>query len=136
MNNCEGEVNEDLWNYIKNVLLKICYWGAFVIIDDAKVILAADMVWAHPLFIMQDGNTWVITDVLSKVDEELVVDDKALEMYIACNMVLDNKTVYENVFSVQAGEVLSINGNYIDSERYFEFLQKKKRRVIKIRNRS
>ena len=48
-------------------------------------------------------------------------DPAKLEEFIACGLVLGNKTVYKNVIALQSGEGVTIVGKEIISKRYFEF---------------
>ena len=108
---------------LKNIFL-IKANGSFsiIIIKNGKAYVAVDIVRSQPLFIIktnEDANT--ITDSLGKIEVDLKTDIEKLEEFVACGLVLGNRTVYKNVIGLQAGEVITISGKKLTSERYFEF---------------
>ncbi|KFD40375.1 hypothetical protein AT05_02365 [Schleiferia thermophila str. Yellowstone] len=88
---------------------------------------SSDIIRAQPLFYGLINNEWFITDNLSayqKKNESFDIDQTNLEQYIASGFVYGNGTIYKDVYALQAGEVITIKGNEIHSQRYFEFKPK------------
>ena len=94
-----------------------------------EFILASDIIRSYPVFYGFHQNRLFVTDHLEEFQKEngpIEIDNDKLEEFFASGLVYGNRTVYKNVYGLQAGEIVSIRSNDISSERYFKFKPAKK----------
>jgi len=110
--------------------------GSFllILVKNNEYFIAGDIIRSHPLFYGFHNDLFFITDKLDHFQKDygsFEIDYEKLEEYISCGLVLGNRTVYKNVYGLQAGEIVKVNGNNISSVRYFKYLPVKVPRHFK-----
>jgi len=103
--------------------------GSFSLIfrDGDDYIIASDVIRSYPLFYGVYKNKVFITDNLEEFQKEngsFKVDYKKLIEFCSSGSVFNKGTVYKDVYSIQAGEIVTIRNNNIISDRYFELKPK------------
>ena len=97
---------------------------SLVLKSENEWIIAGDVIRSYPLFYGFHHNKLFITDNLEEFQKEnrpLAIDYERFEEFFVTGLVYGNKTIYKNVYGLQAGEIISIHDNDINSERYFVF---------------
>jgi asparagine synthase (glutamine-hydrolysing) len=97
---------------------------SLIIRKEDELMLVADIIRSFPIIYGFHRNKLFVTDNLEEFQNEnglLEIDNDKLEEFIASGMVYGNRTVYKNVFGLQAGEIVTIRNNEISSERYFKY---------------
>ena len=97
---------------------------SFVLKTEYELIIAGDIIRSYPLFYGFHQNKVFVTDNLEKFQKEngtLEKDLDRFEEFFTTGLVYGNKTIYKNVYGLQAGEIITIRANKINSERYFVF---------------
>lgn len=100
--------------------------GLFSLIIKTKneLILASDIIRSFPIFYGYKDDKLFITDSLEEYQIEnglLEIDYGKLEEFFVFGLVLNNRTIYKSVYSLQAGEIVTIRNVSISSELYFVF---------------
>ncbi|HTO14541.1 MAG TPA: asparagine synthase C-terminal domain-containing protein [Edaphocola sp.] len=127
------EVNSSIFSLFRNVnigdLIKDFNGSfSFIIIKDDILTIIADRNRSYPVLYFIRDNKVVITDSISKYGKTtnaiFTPQDVMAEQYFASSYIFDKYTLFENVFSVQAGEIVFINKetNVFTSEVYFQWL--------------
>jgi asparagine synthase (glutamine-hydrolysing) len=105
-------------------LRKLSGLFCLIIRKDELTYIAVDRIRAIPFFYGFREDELFMTSNLHKYQEKngvLECDNDKLEEFISATAVLGKGTVFKNVYGLQAGELVCINGREISSERYFEF---------------
>lgn len=95
-----------------------------IIISESEILLVSDHIRSYPLFYGYKGNSLFITDDLFKFQTHagwFQVDYERVQEFYTTGLVYRNRTIYKNVFGLQAAEIVSISDGKIRSERYFIF---------------
>ena len=109
---------------IAETLKKTTGLFSLLLIKDNVVIIAADLIRSYPLFYGFRNQRLFVTDQLERFQKEhgsFDIDSVRTEEFITAGLVFGNGTTFKNVFGLQAGEILTINGDLVNSTRYFEF---------------
>jgi asparagine synthase (glutamine-hydrolysing) len=110
--------------FLAEELRNTCGLFSLILRKENKLILVNDIIRGYPLFYGFHQNKLFITDNLEEFQKEkgkIEIDHDKLEEYVAGGMVYGNRTVFKNVYGLQAGEIITINTDEICSERYFEY---------------
>lgn len=79
--------------------------------DGDNIILSRDRVGKKPLFYSLDstGNLYFSSSVksVSILTNNELIDSKSVELYFALGFIPDSLTIYENIFKVKPGEVIT-----------------------------
>lgn len=97
---------------------------SLILVSDEKIILASDAIRSFPLLYCNHKGAWVITDNIEcyqKENTRLVIAEDKLEEFFAYGNVFGNKTLYKDVYGLQAGEIVTLSDKKISTDRYFIF---------------
>jgi asparagine synthase (glutamine-hydrolysing) len=86
--------------------------------------IAGDIIRSIPIFYGFIKNRLIITDNLDEYQKHFnpfSIDNDKLEEFIASGFVYGNGTIFKNVYTLQAGEIVTIKDDEITASRYFEF---------------
>ena len=112
-------------SYLSSELASISGLFSLLIQQENNFYLAADLARSMPLnYGFKEGKLF-ITNRLDKYlvkQEAFPIDQDRLEELISAGSVLESGTIYENIYGIQAGEIVSIRGGELSSERYFQFI--------------
>lgn len=103
-------------------LSEICGLFSMVIIKEGACYLAVDIIRSNPLFYGFHNNSLFITNNLhefQKMNDPFPVDGEKLEEFMFSGFVLGNHTIYRDVFATQAGEIVIITNNQVNSKGTF-----------------
>lgn len=103
--------------------------GNFSIIVESKkeIILLVDRMRTYPIIYFFDNKDLVITDDIMKYREEykpnFQVDEVSCEQFLSSNYIIGPYTIYKDVYSVQSGEVVTINisDKNISRKQYYQW---------------
>ncbi len=114
-------------NVLKDLLKSTTGSFSLIFWDGQDYILASDIIRSYPLFYGFHKDRVFITDNLDEFQKEngsFQIDNNKLVEFCSTGCVYNNGTVYQDVYSLQAGEIVTIRNNSIISERYFELIPK------------
>lgn len=86
--------------------------------------IAGDIIRRFPIFYGFCENQLVITNNLHRYQTQnapLTIDNQKLEEFISSGSVFRERTIYKEINGLLPGEVVTITGDQVTSERYFEF---------------
>lgn len=114
----------------KELLNKLSGNFAIIIKTNSKLLIISDIVRSYPLIYTIKNQTVQVYDcdiTYKKENEDFEIDVQNLKQYVCSGLVFGNKTIYKQVFGIQAAESVLINLNTfkISTERYYLFLYKK-----------
>lgn len=114
----------------KELLNKLSGNFAIIIKTNSKLLIISDIVRSYPLIYTVKNQTVQVYDcdiAYKKENEDFEIDLQNLKQYVCSGLVFGNKTIYKQVFGIQAAESVLINLNTfkISTERYYLFLYKK-----------
>ena len=92
---------------------------AFIVKTKNRCILVCDYSRNYPLFIINDDQRIILTDHIGEIPFKKVTDTLAIEEFLLSGFVTGNRTVFQNVKGIQAGEMAIINDQDIQFQRYF-----------------
>ena len=128
---------DDFIEYFSNKLKGLSGLFAIVIKKGDSYFIAGDRIRSIPVFYGLDNGNLFITDKVYEYQKQhnhlLKLNEEKLEEFVSTAYVYGNGTVYNDVFALQAGEIVSLNNNSVNSERYFEFKLKDTKRDIDIK---
>lgn len=116
--------NQRFEEFLTSELNKIYGLFSFVFTDGYDCYVVGDLIRSIPVFYGFINNLLFITDDLYEYQKQngfLSIDNDKLEEFTASGFVYGNRTIYKNVFALQAGEIVSIKEHRISSVRYFKF---------------
>ena len=114
----------DIEKYIYKSLKKTSGLYSLILILNDKIILASDVIRSFPLIYGFRNGDLFITDNIEEYQKEhgrLEIADDRIEEFLAYGNIFENNTLYKDIFGLQAGEIVSISENKIESNRYFIF---------------
>lgn len=121
------------WNSID----EISQWaknlkGSFLIIikDKEKVVVISDIIRTFPLFYKLSKQGIYVSDDIRSFGILKLDKYKAYE-YICFGFSMENSTVFSDVLSLQAAEILFFTNSVIKSQRYFQFFPETERKLNK-----
>lgn len=88
------------------------------------VILKSDIIRSQPLFFGQTSTGYFVTDDLGAYQSDFgyfEIDNNALEEFTVSGLVYGPRTVYKEVYALQAGQVVVIKKHSFHRKQYFEF---------------
>nr|WP_297705290.1 asparagine synthase-related protein [uncultured Butyrivibrio sp.] len=105
----EDDLNKAFWNFLDEA---IGNFGLIVQTDD-EVLAAVDNIASFPLYYGIIGEEFVLSDSLSRIKEALggALHCENKDEYYASGFIAGRRTVYNNIFQVQAGQVICFNKN-------------------------
>lgn len=113
-----------LMTFLASQLIKISGLFSLIIKKGNNYYLAVDRIRSLPLFYgFRDGQLF-LTSNLHEFQEQygsLPLDRNRVEEFITASAVLGNGTIYQEVYGLQPGELVSIRGEQVIAQRYFEF---------------
>lgn len=86
--------------------------------------IVSDIIRSHPVCYGFYNDSLFLTDNLHeflKLTGPFPIDNDKLEEYISSGFVYGNGTIFKNILAIQAGEIVTIKGVKVSSQRYFEF---------------
>ncbi|MEA2107421.1 MAG: asparagine synthase C-terminal domain-containing protein [Bacteroidota bacterium] len=105
--------------------------GLFTIIIkfNKECFLISDITRTFPIVYYKNKNNWVITDNVGWLRKKynLEKDDLSCKEFLVSGLVTKKNSLFQNVYQVQAGEIVSINQNKVNSIRYYIFPQMKEK---------
>ncbi|HKL76015.1 MAG TPA: asparagine synthase-related protein [Halanaerobiales bacterium] len=114
--------------------------GLFTIIIKSKkeCFLISDITRTFPIVYYHNNKNWIITDNVSWLRKKynLKKDDSSCKEFLASGLVTKNNSLFQNVYQVQSGEIVSINQNKVNSIRYYIFPQMKEKFDISFKENS
>lgn len=98
--------------------------GSFVAIIDKPqfLCLVADKTASSQLFYRQENNSIVVTDDIYLMPKNQLVEDAKFQ-YTPLGFVLSNKTLYEDVSQLTAGQIVVFQENIYQKHNYFTLIQ-------------
>lgn len=109
-----------------------CVSGHFLIVLKKNRVwsVITDIIRSIPVFIncKGDGTFAIVDDIRSIPDRKL--DDKQVSDFFTFKSTIGNKNCYQNVYSCQAAEIVTLEDNSLRSERYFKYLPQDNTRKI------
>ena len=125
--------DHDILGPLKNDFLKNANGKFSLIIEIGNTLfLAADIVRSQPVFIIKEKNSFLITDSLKYYYTKYSYDIDYVESFIACNLEPGERTVFNDIIALQAGEIALIDNGTIKAERYFKFVPTEKPRTFNV----
>ncbi|WP_430809880.1 MULTISPECIES: asparagine synthase-related protein [unclassified Carboxylicivirga] len=100
-----------------------------IVISNNRIFLVSDAISSYPVFYGNFRNQFFITDNLEAFQKEngaFRIDINRFEEFLAYGNVLGNRTLYQGVYRVQSGELVSIDEKEMESHRHFIFRPSKK----------
>jgi asparagine synthase (glutamine-hydrolysing) len=94
---------------------------AFVHINKDYSIISVDRKRSIPLFYYQNGTGWCVTDHLHTNPVNQGIDELALYEYTITGYTAKDRTLFQGVKQIQAGEYLILTDNGIERNSYYEF---------------
>ena len=102
--------------------------GNFSIIINSKdfIILCVDKMRCFPILYFQNNDNTFITDDIDVFrqmnnNERLLVNDKIIEQYLCSDFIFGPYTIFTNVYSLQAGEIVKICDGKHFRYQYFQW---------------
>jgi len=114
-------INKQSADNIENLLAKCIGVFAFAIEISGNISIVVDIIRAFPLFVSVNDSEIDIYDNLNEYKDNKPLNNKAIEEFISSGYVYGTQTVFQDIYALQAGEILSINQNSWNSIRYFRF---------------
>ena len=100
-------------------------WAA-VVHTSSSAFLAVDHIRSIQLLYSQEGEVFYVFDDVNdfRKGRKLEIDEDGAHEYLSCGRVYSNRTLYKNVYSLQAAEWVSVGqwGKEICSTRYWKFV--------------
>lgn len=117
----EGSSYDKIFDFIRSTFLKTVV-GNFAIIVTVKgiSIMACDVARTYPLYFIERTSGIVVTDHLGELSIESEADNEAMEEFLLSGLVTGNKTVYNMVKGLLAGELCISDGTELEFYRYFK----------------
>lgn len=127
-----GSIEENVSNtkvhftdFLADELKHISGMFSLIIRNGDRYYIATDIIRCYPVFYGFSSDQFFVTDDLNSYQDRnglLKINNDNLEEYIASGFVYAHKTVFENVYATQAGEIVEVGENKISSKRYFKFM--------------
>jgi len=96
------------------------YHLSFVFKSTDVIVLKTDIVRSVPLFYSLNNNQIFISDK-NNPNDEYELDKDSIIQIVELGYVLGDRTVYKNVFGVQAAEIIVIKKDSISKDRFFQY---------------
>ena len=99
--------------------------GCFAIVlqRDGALCAATDRLRSFPLCRTRFRDAWLVTDDLLRAMEDTgmqpEIDSGAMEQFLLSGFVIGQRTVFRDIFAVQAAEIVRLRDAETESERYF-----------------
>ena len=99
--------------------------GCFAIVlqRDGSLCAATDRLRSFPLCRTRFRDAWLVTDDLLRAMEDTgmqpEIDSGAMEQFLLSGFVIGQRTVFRDIFAVQAAEIVRLRDAETESERYF-----------------
>lgn len=103
-------------NNINTIITKLNGCFSIVIQSHNKTILCSDNLRCFPVFYKKNGD---VTDDISLFKNK--INEIALEEMKQSHSTTGNKTIYEDVFQVEAGEIVTIHNSKITKRKHFKY---------------
>ena len=99
---------------------------SFIIKYESTIVLGVDRVRSFPIIYFQFDNTLFLSDDIEAFRQnhsniELKISDNVVEQYLSSHFIIGYHTIYKDVFSVQAGEVVEILPENVIRHQYFQW---------------
>ncbi len=123
--------------YLANVLKNTTGLFSLIVKYGNEFILASDIVRSFPLFYGFNNKGLFITDQLEQYQKEngkFKIDDNNLTEFCTAGFTLGNVTVYQEVYGLKPGEVVTVSRDKIRSIRYFNYVPAQKPKHFKSLN--
>ncbi len=104
-------------NKLDNIIDKLNGCFSIVIEDKDSVIICSDRLRCFPVFYTKNGD---VSDDINLL--KTTINELAMQEMKKCRWVSGNKTVYENVFQLEASQIVTIKKQKIIKRRYYEHL--------------
>ena len=110
-------------NNVANITSKFRGAFSFVIVKENNVFLLSDIIRTYPFFYSVTNNQIDISDTLNVFSDCNIKKDNVSSL-ITSGYIFGNETIYDNVHTVQAAELITIDIKTckIQSSRYFKFI--------------
>ncbi len=97
--------------------------GIFSVIikKETKLFAASDVVRMFPLFYTKIDNTFIISDKITKVKNGNK-DQLSINEILMTGFVVGKNTIYENTKQIQAGELITVDDNIIETTTYQDYI--------------
>lgn len=113
---------------IKDLIQKFNGSFSFIFVQENKISIIADRNRSYPVLYFIKDNEVIVTDHISKYSETTNTvfspSDILAEQYFVSSYIFGKYTLFESVFSTQAGEIVSIDREtkIFTSQSYFQWL--------------
>ncbi|MDL2209077.1 asparagine synthase C-terminal domain-containing protein [Parabacteroides sp. OttesenSCG-928-O15] len=98
---------------------------AIVILSKTSAFLISDHLRSYPLLYLKEGGDIYITDNLlasfEKYDLNPLVDIRKAEVFLTAGLTLEDSTLYKDVYTLQAAEIVRINDQETEKKRYYTY---------------
>ena len=98
-----------------------------IIQREKNIMLTVDKTRTFPLFYINNKNDFIISDdnYFLRDNYKNILDDVNIDEFLSIGHVMGKETLLQNIFQVQAGELLISDHNILKKEFYFDYLTKK-----------
>lgn len=115
--------DETFFEFLIELFRNLEFHCSIVVKKGETYFLASDIIRSQPLFYGCNGEEYFIADNLDEYQQEsgsLVFDPDKMEEFVVSGVVFGNRTVYHDVFGLQAAEIVMIRGREFKAERYYD----------------
>jgi len=106
--------------YVKALKREEIWHISLVYISTGTTVLKSDIVRSAPLFYSDVNDHLSVKDRLPFNDEYEIDQDSVFEL-VDGNYVLGNRTVYKNIFGIEAAEIIFFKDGEVRKNRYFTY---------------
>ena len=110
--------------YLASELVRASGLFSLVIRKGRDFYLAGDRIRSISLFYGFHGGRLLLANNLDEYQKQngtFQCDDNRVEEFVASGYVYANRTVFKDIYTLQAGEIVAIRAKEISSRRYFEY---------------
>lgn len=94
---------------------------AYICVGQNQVTAIVDRKRSIPLFYYQEGSSWIITDRITQQDGTSF-NQTAVKEFLLTGFTANEKTLYTNVFQVEAGSYIQISkAGKLENKEYYQF---------------
>jgi len=111
---------------LNNFLLDLNGNFSFLIVSKDSIKVCADKMRCYPVIYFKYNDTTYITDDIDAFLQKypsirLIVNENNIEQYLCTDFIFGPNTLFKNVFSLQAGEIVEITSNKYNRHQYFQW---------------
>lgn len=116
-----GSSYDEIFDFIRSTFLTTAVGNFALIVTEKGIsLIACDVARTYPLYFIERTSGIVVTDHLGEISFEGEADNEAMEEFLISGLVTGNRTVYNGVRSLLAGELCISDGMDSEFYRYFK----------------